>query len=223
VRSDSELEAADVPHTVGRVHDSENRRIGDERLHRTQADDFGEDDLPNTTRKRFNGTRPLSAGEGRGSRRGWGRGGWGRRGGHPIIPGAGVDVECVRARSVALRVEEEHGGCERERDRGGDRVRALAALAYERGRCADRERLRVDDNVAAAARACPPRQPSPDAGLVQAALKESDVHSAAGCGKRVVAGLAQARPERGRLGSGGGARAVCSRLRDADDLAGKRL
>jgi hypothetical protein len=56
---------------------------------------------------------------------------------------------------------------------------------------------------------------------VQAALKERDVHSAAGCGKR-VAGLAQARRERGRLGGGGGVRAVCSSLRDADDLAGKR-
>ncbi len=32
VRSDAELEAADVPHTVGRVHDSENRRVGGERL-----------------------------------------------------------------------------------------------------------------------------------------------------------------------------------------------
>ncbi len=51
VRSDAELEAADVPQTVGRVHDSENRRVGGERLHRTQADDFGEDDLPNNTPK----------------------------------------------------------------------------------------------------------------------------------------------------------------------------
>ncbi len=32
----------------------------------------------------------------------------------------------------------------------------------------------------------------------------------------------QARLERGRLGSGGGGGAVCSRLRDEDDLAGKR-
>ncbi len=51
VRSNAELEAADVPHTVGRVHDSENRRVGGERLHCTQADDFGEDDLPSTTPK----------------------------------------------------------------------------------------------------------------------------------------------------------------------------
>jgi hypothetical protein len=47
VRSDAELEAADVPHAVGRVHNSENRRVGGERLQRTQADEFGEDDLPN--------------------------------------------------------------------------------------------------------------------------------------------------------------------------------
>jgi hypothetical protein len=51
VRSNAELEAADVPHFVGRVHDSENRRVGGERLHRTQAGEFGEDDLPNTTPK----------------------------------------------------------------------------------------------------------------------------------------------------------------------------
>ena len=37
-----------------------------------------------------------------------------------------------------------------------------------------------------------------------------------------MAGLAQARRERGRLGSGGGVRAVSSRLRDEDDFAGKR-
>jgi len=51
VRSNPELEAADVPQTVGRVYDSENRRVGGERLHRTQADEFGEDDLPNNTPK----------------------------------------------------------------------------------------------------------------------------------------------------------------------------
>ena len=51
VRSDAELEAADVPHTVGRVHDSENRHVGGERLQHTQADEFGEDDLPNNAPK----------------------------------------------------------------------------------------------------------------------------------------------------------------------------
>ena len=53
-------------------------------------------------------------------------------------------------------------------------------------------------------------------------LKERGAHAATGCGER-AAGLAQARRERGRLGSGGGVRAVCSKLRDEDDLAGKRL
>ena len=51
---------------------------------------------------------------------------------------------------------------------------------------------------------------------------ESERRAAAGCGER-AARLAQARRERGRLGSGGGVRAVCSKLRDEDDLAGKRL
>ncbi len=51
VRSNAELEAADVPRTDGRVYDCENRRVGGERLQRTQADDFGEDDLPNNTQK----------------------------------------------------------------------------------------------------------------------------------------------------------------------------
>ena len=55
-------------------------------------------------------------------------------------------------------------------------------------------------------------------------LKERGAHAATRCGER-VAGLAQARRERGRLesGSGGGVRAVCSKLRDEDDLAGKCL
>ena len=52
-------------------------------------------------------------------------------------------------------------------------------------------------------------------------LKKRGAHAAAGCGERAAA-WAQARRERGRLGSGGGVRAVSSRLRDEDDFAGKR-
>jgi hypothetical protein len=81
VRSNPELEAADVPRIVGRVYDSENRCVGGERLHHTEADDFGEDDLPDNTQKRGRYTTSLGGqgkwerGVGAGSGSGRGRGG----------------------------------------------------------------------------------------------------------------------------------------------------